>query len=208
MIRGATRLAALCAAALTAAAAAPAQNLLANPDFDTDASSGGWGADVEWILGEWSADDAFGEAGSGSVLVRNVRDSAGSNGWFQCVAASEGLVLDASVWTRSEPSQTNSNGASLEVWFFASEGCSFAPPGLIESFFTDFAAPADWTRLALRGLVAPAATQSIRFDLRVEKASGDPEPATALFDAAYLPEPSAVATAAAALFALAALRRR
>lgn len=201
-------LAALFAASMTSAAAAPAQNLLANPDFDTDVTSGGWGADVDWILGSWQEPDAFGDGDSGSLLVTNVREFGGSNGWFQCIPASEGLALDASVWTRSAPGQTNSNGAWLEVWFFASTGCSFAPPGLIESIFTEYASPADWTEIALRDLVTPAGTQSIRFDLRVEKASGDPEAATAEFDAAYLPEPGALATAAAALAALAALRRR
>ena len=58
--------------------AAEAQNLLANPDFDTDVT--GWSG-----VGVWDPLDAFGSPSSGSATWINTQVGGGANYLGQCV---------------------------------------------------------------------------------------------------------------------------
>ena len=99
---------------LLVGSATQAQNLLVNPDFDSDAS--GWTADVAWIVGSFDAEDMDEPSPSGSVLVENSRAFGGGSGLFQCVAVSGGTLYDFSIWTRIPLGQALSGDASLRLF--------------------------------------------------------------------------------------------
>lgn len=162
-----------------------AQNLLTNPDFDTDLS--GWTSEVFWINGSFDAEDMAEPSASGSARVENSRSTGGGNGLFQCVLADEGDFHDFSIWTRIPTGQAMTGEAALRLWWFGNTTCDFADP--LDFQTSEITTPsASWTEIAMLGVEAPAGTQSVRFDLGVSKdaAGGTFE---AKFDAVYMPEP-------------------
>jgi hypothetical protein len=169
---------------LLVSSATPAQNLLVNPDFDSDIS--GWSANVAWIVGAHDAEDVDEPSSSGSVLVENSRSSGGGNGLFQCVLVSGDTLYDTSIWIRIPLGQAMTGDASLRLFWFANPTCDFADY-LTDHFFPIFTPSAAWTEIQ-ESVDAPFGAQSVRFDLGVSK--DDPGGTfETKFDAVYLPEP-------------------
>jgi hypothetical protein len=198
---------AVCVGALLAATPAAAQNLLANPEFDDDVD--GWTADVAGISGSHDAEDYAGIPGSGSARVVNSRDDIEPGGITQCVTIPEqdGTVpFSATVWVRVADGDSSHAAAVVALWFLANDTCDLND-GLLSGVAPTHGAEI-WGRSGAVASIYPAATRSVRFDLRVQK-FGDPGGArAALFDHAYLPDPPGSAGALCAACALAALRRR
>lgn len=139
----------------------------------------------------------------------NTWESAGSNGFAQCVVVPEqdgAVSWDATVWSRVDDGESASGQTMFGLFFFPNQTCSFADPAQTPLDF--LVHPLEtWSLFAYRGFTMPAGTRSVRFDLRMEKLI-DGGSVAGLFDRAYLPEPAALASALAALGTLAALRRR
>lgn len=190
--------------AALASGAAPAQNLIANPDFDVGIE--GWAADVPWIDGSFDAEDWVGAPGSGSLRVTNTREIVGEEGVSQCVPVPEQdgtQVWDVYVQARVGDGQYLTGAVVFGVWFYSGSACdesqltNIAPTHQVET----------WNELGFRGFVMAAATRSVLIDLRANKYADVPS-FDAHFDHAYLPEPSALGSTSAAVLALVRLRRR
>jgi hypothetical protein len=166
---------------LLALATAPAlaQNLLVNPGFDRDL--GGWtprtdvGSDV--IGGEasvvWDAQDAAGNAASGSVALRAKPDSRSTTAAAgQCVAIPSHQVLvtfGARFLTRSERLSV----VTTTLRFFAAPGCSGAAlsdvraPSLPSSITTGSNSGGAWVSAASEAL-SPPGSASVLLELSAE----------------------------------------
>jgi hypothetical protein len=189
---------------LLAGSAAPAQNLLVNPDFDSDIS--GWTADVAWINPTHDLEDMDEPSPSGSVLVENSRSTGGGNGLFQCVEVSGGTVYDFSIWTRIPTGQAIPGEAELRLFWFANTTCDFSD-FITDDFIPPISTPsAAWTEILALDLSAPIGAQSVRFDLGVSK--NVPGIFEAKFDAVFMPEPQAWIGLLVGFVALVALDRR
>jgi len=94
---------------LVAAGTTPAmaQNLIANPTFDTDYS--GWPAGGA----EWVADDCCGNPASGSIRVVQF-----DRLWSNCMSVTAGNAYDLTFWTKyvGVLNLVNPNGFALVVW--------------------------------------------------------------------------------------------
>jgi hypothetical protein len=165
-------------------AAAHGQNLLVNADFDDDTS--GWQSDAgpSSLAVEWTGEDALGDAGSGSLRLRDVVAEQHSVlfGVGQCVPVNAGNAYDVASWVKIPAGQTRQGTAYVQLIWHANAGCSS---------FLDFhrlsttTASGQWHLLEAAGLVAPPGTQAARLELAVS-ALGAGTPFATLFDAAYL----------------------
>lgn len=192
-------------AALAGAPCAAAQELVANGGFDTDVAS--WidsfpGSDMSF---SWSAVDADGAFGSGSMQIDTSITNGGASGPFQCAPTIPGLHR-ASVRVLI-PAQVNAPVPYLALRFFPLEGCG----GTQLASGSDFpgTTPNAWLEAAI-DLAAPAGTQSAELAL-LSGNTTDPAIAVAHFDQVSLvPEAGRAAGlgAAAALLGLRAGRRR
>ena len=203
MIAG--RLVVVLVVGLAAARPAVAQNLLVNPDFDSNVV--GWSVGGQEFIGiAWSSVDASedptgagGTAGSGALDLETATSGFAS----QCVPVTGGepYRLAGSVAPLSIGSGSVVFALALQWWTTAD--CTEDVVGA----FDVLAAPAEpdvWH--ALDGVFdAPPTASSVEVRLAASWSSGG---RTARFDALYLPEPSLLASALAACSALAALARR
>jgi hypothetical protein len=124
------------------AAGASAQNLLVNPDFDTDLS--GWSGP-----GVWDVPDAFGSSSSGSATWINTFGAGGALYVMQCVELVpwiEGYDLAGYGFVPS--SQPGSGYTYLSVAFFSDAGCSTYITGFSSAQSSVLDA---WTLLSLTG---------------------------------------------------------
>ena len=157
-----------------------AQNMLANPGFDTD--PGGWTTDNgPQITVGWSNIDAAGQAGSGSVTVTNI--SAGMSngvGIRQCLPAVAGdsYRFGGQTMVPSGGTQSLSDLARIGLRFFTDVACTSS----VSTTFTGTPASFDtWVSYGPQTSVAPAGTNGMQLMLVVTKfpAGGS---ATAHFD--------------------------
>jgi hypothetical protein len=186
-------LAAALAASFAIAAAAAAENLLVNPDFDLSPVTSGWSAvgtgSVTHLVG-------FGHPAPSAQL-----DAEGSEliALQQCRPVSGDTLYDVEARTYTSFASGLSTNA-VRIRWYALEGCSdeIESAELIDTIYT----PGGFALRHLRGVSSPADAQSARVDLEVV-ANGTPT--QVFFDAVYLPEADG---AAAALAACGALWRR
>lgn len=206
----ATRLVSLAAVCGALAAGAPlrAQNLIVNPDFDTDLV--GWtDPALPWLAASWNAEDWIGDAESGSARVVNTSDATSTAaGLAQCVE----LVADGATAYEFRAQARAGEGGGLAG--IAEIGLSFHGDAACDGFYYGdterYWSAESWAALGEFGFFdffPPNGTHSIRFEIRTFKsaANGSYE---ALFDHAYLPEGGALASTGAALLALAMLDGR
>jgi hypothetical protein len=143
-----------------------AQNLVMNPDFDTDVS--GWITESTATI-DWNPLDADNDPSSGSALVTNVSDTPGdSTGAHQCI---EGVTGEAFYHFSSDillPGGHSETGyAGLFVQWNDEPGCS----GYLGSEFSSdvsTATPDVWYRVT-NIAQAPMGTESARLRLSVRK---------------------------------------
>ena len=98
-----------------------AQNLLPNPNFDTDLS--GW---FPSSLGEWSSEDADSSPNSGSARVES--GSFGNSGYYGpsvCLPVDEGEAFLLAYEALVPADQTRTGAAWLEYGFYPTLGCGF-----------------------------------------------------------------------------------
>ena len=143
------------------------QNLVVNPDFDSDVS--GWSTSATASI-EWDPLDAEGDPASGSALVTNRSTTAlDATGAWQCldfIEAEAFYRLAAEVLVPSGQSETGY--AELLVQWFDTPGCGGGQLGLNTTPGVSTSTPDAWYLDA--GVVeAPAATQSARLRLSVLK---------------------------------------
>lgn len=95
----------------------PAQNLLVNPDFDTDLA--GWSG-----IGAWSPTDAFGFPTSGSATWVNTWATGGGYYLQQCVDLAPFFeAYDLSGWAYIPSGQAATGIAGIVVTFHSDPGC-------------------------------------------------------------------------------------
>jgi hypothetical protein len=192
-------------AALAGAPRAAARQLVANGGFDTDVAS--WidpfpGSDMSF---SWSAVDADGAIGSGSMQIDTSITNGTASGPFECAPTIPGLHhASARILI---PAQANPPVPLLALRFFSLEGCGGTQLASGEDF--PGTTPTAWLDAAI-DLAAPAGTQSAELAL-LSGNTTDPAIAVAHFDQVSLvPEVGRAAgiVAAAALLGLRAGRRR
>ena len=99
-----------------------AQNLLVNPDFDTDVAGWTtWGTDVSIV---WNPEDAYGSPSSGSGEVINSYVGLASDlRAFQCVSVTGGAVYQLRGKVLIPSGQPTLAGGLLIIWWYAEESC-------------------------------------------------------------------------------------
>lgn len=140
---------------------ASAQNLLVNPDFDTDLA--GWEGP-----GVWDAADAFGSPSSGSATWINDYAAGGSTIVRQCVELTpliKGYDLAAYVFIPS--GQPGGGYTNLAVAFYSDTGCNTYFTGAGTQNFSEFDS---WTLLDLTGWT-PSGAGSARITVVNQKSS-------------------------------------
>jgi len=163
---------------LAAGSWSAAQNLLVNPDFDTDVAGWTtWGTDVSIV---WNPEDAYGSPASGSGEVINSYVGSGSGlRAFQCVSVTGGAVYQLRGKVLIPPGQPTLQGGELYIWWYAEEWCqaliaTAGSPLVVwpEDVWIEVAAPLSeapigaqsaWISLSVNQL-APGGTVSVLFD--------------------------------------------
>jgi len=193
---------------LVAAPVAQAQNLLGNPNFDTNLS--GWSNGNPSITSAWDSQDVLSDPASGSALVTSTQTEAGAgSGLIQCVdIAGSGTPrrFEISSFYLIPGNQVDTAAPDLSLVWFTSGGCVNFINGA--QFNTAQGASTTDTWIQLQGSTdAPLDAQSVRVFLRprIVEPGGSVD---VLFDAVFLPEPDSAALGLAAFASLWALRRR
>lgn len=135
---------------------ASAQNMLINPDFDTDVTTG-WSG-----LGVWDPMDAFGSPTSGSAMWINDFTGGGAHYLNQCIEI-PGFTggFDLSGWTYVPSGQASTGQSYLLAVFFSDPGCADPISVFQTSNFAGFDA---WVRLMLIGW-SPPESSSVEISL-------------------------------------------
>lgn len=157
------------AVVLVGGATLSAQNLVTNPDFNTDAT--GWTPTSAEMSITWAALDAYGSGTSGSGLVTNSFSTAANAGVTQCINTplTDGASYDVGAWIRVPSGQTGTGAAGLFAWFHSGAACGGAQIGTLSVSYLP--PPTDsWTLSTATG-AAPAGTQSVTIYLNVNKMS-------------------------------------
>lgn len=159
-------LVALVLAVVFPASFALGQNLVLNPDFDTDVAE--WTPSYQATLG-WDPLDADGDLSSGSALVTCTADSPNdSNGAYQCIAGLSGDVFyhfAADILTPSGQSETGH--AHLLVQWYSEPDCT-GQLGVFSTYGFPSTTADVW--LTDHGVdLAPSGTQTARLRLSVWK---------------------------------------
>jgi len=121
---------------------ASSQNLLVNPDFNTDLS--GWSGP-----GLWDVPDAFGSPSSGSATWINTFGAGGAVYVTQCVELNPWIEgYDLAGYGLVPSGQPGSGYTYLSVAFFSDAGCSTYITGFSTAHSSELDA---WTLLSLTG---------------------------------------------------------
>lgn len=152
---------------LVVAPVAWAQNLVFNPDFNTDVT--GWTPSTTGTI-EWSPLDAEGNPASGSALVTNrsttAQDGTGPRQCIDGIDAGFFYLLAADVLVPSGQSETGY--AELLVQWYDTPGCGGGLVGLNTTPGLSTSTPDAWY-LDAGVFRAPTGTQSARLRLTVAK---------------------------------------
>ena len=107
---------------LAAGSWSAAQNLLVNPDFDTDVAGWTtWGTEVSIV---WNPEDAYGSPVSGSgEVINSYVGSASELRAFQCVSVTGGALHQLRGKMLIPPGQPTLQGGQLIIWWYAEEFC-------------------------------------------------------------------------------------
>lgn len=147
MVRSAVVLGVGVAVLVLSPTSAAAQNLVINPDFDVDVTTG-WAG-----LGVWDLKDVNGSVASGSATWINNFTAGGAHYLVQCIetpAFFEGF--DLSGWTWVASGQAATGESYLNALFYSDPGCA----GFISSAVTPgFSGFDSWVHLALSGWSPP-----------------------------------------------------
>jgi MYXO-CTERM domain-containing protein len=200
---------------LVAASPSQAQNLLANPDFDTDLSP--WEAGAATIGVSFDAVYDVNANDGGSARVASGQTEAGGpgnagSGMVQCVNVTPDTLYEISAFALIPASQDRTANPDVRLVWFEVADCAPCPPQnpicFIQGPATNQHSGATETFEELVGSgVAPSTALSANIVARPRKneAGGT---VNVVFDAFFLPEPDAPALALAAAATLALLRRR
>jgi len=144
-----------------------AQNLVVNPDFDTDVV--GWSPfyDIDFI---WDPLDYQGDPSSGSGFAAST-DAPGSNsGIVQCVEPIvAGEAYGLSGWLNVSPSQAGDGYVGLFVWWRDGAGCTGTQTNALVTPYV--ASTTGWEQQTAAPEVAPAGTVSATLYLNITKSS-------------------------------------
>lgn len=174
---------ALILALALAPAVASADNLLANPGFDTDFL--GWtDQSGDGFLTEWAAEDASGSPTSGSLRMSYMAEGEHSvlPGSRQCVPITPGVLYDFGSRVKVPTGQDREGTAYVQVSWYANASCS---DNLDFSRMTTSTPSDSWQLLHTGGFLPPAGTHSAEFGLLMN-AGGTEGTVALLFDDAYL----------------------
>lgn len=189
-------------ALLLVASPAPAQNLLVNPDFDTDIAT--WSCEqsastftvepatrpeVECI---WSADDAEDDpnSGSGQVSLDGFSDTLIRAQIVQCVPIDD--QFSYAVGAELRTIATNGRNGQLDIRWYDDAVCAGGELGL--DIVDAVPASSEWTRLEDM-LAAPAGAGSLKFTVIAFALEGEAH--TVQVDRAFVPEPGGATPAVA-----------
>ena len=197
---------------LLATPVARGDNLLVNPNFDTDLS--GWANGNPSITSVFDPEDVLANPASGSARVTSTQADAGGgnaagSGLIQCVdiaGAGTPRRFEVSSFYLIPSNQADTATPDVSLVWFSSGACGTFINGT--QFNTAQGASTTDMWLQLQGVAnAPLDAQSVRIFLRPRKveAGGSVD---VLFDAVFLPEPDAAALGLAAFAGLWALRQR
>jgi hypothetical protein len=164
---------------IAAAPCALAQNLIANPDFDSDVS--GWNPLGENLTIEWSASDYDGNPSSGSLLGTNTAAPSANLAVDQCVGSiTPGESYRFAGWVKAPSGQT-STGIVQMYWYWRSSPSCGGTQTLAQS--TSWANEADdWTYLSTNTEIAPEGAVSAQVALSIYKTSPVPGTFQAFYD--------------------------
>lgn len=148
---------------LLATGFADAQNLVTNPDFDTDLA--GWSPSAEGTI-TWNELDSEGSALSGSARIEtDPSPGPGGASLEQCLPVVGGAVYDHDVQVYRPPGGQGS--AFTEIVWYAGAGCT-SLLGMVSG--AEFPAPGNGTWESFSGeITAPAVASSARLRLRVRR---------------------------------------
>lgn len=168
-------------AALLASAPAAAQNLVANPRFDTDTAS--WSLNDPGSSFAWDSRDAGGSSasGSGHLTHSTLLYYAGAG---QCVSPiTPGALYDFGAKTFIPSGQSATGSANVLLDWYDAPGCT---GNLLGSTGTNGNLGFDvWTPSSRTGMPAPAGARSALLTVNVAK-STSPAPFEVFFDDATL----------------------
>jgi hypothetical protein len=164
-------------------ARASAQNLVTNGGFATDFA--GW-SPTAGATPTWTAEDATGASGSGSVRIVNGAAAAGTIvGLFQCLPVRAGVSYG---WGGSlKVTAPSGVSAFVTLSFFGDGSCGGAE---LARASTNSPLSNGWEAVATKSVTAPAGASSARILLAVQKAAVGGT-AQALFDDAFVDGPPA-----------------
>ncbi len=175
------------------------ENLLLNPDFDSDLS--GWD---NTGLASWSAEDAEGSGTSGSARL-NISAASSYAIRSNCVTALPGEQFYYSSSYLIPPGQQAEGNAMIQIDWFDQDNCTGVSLGADNKTGTQ----TDWTTIGAR-VVAPGETASVKVFLFDQKSGGTGDFAVHFdkLELVVVPEPNGGwAAAMAALVALHCWRR-
>jgi hypothetical protein len=209
----------LCAAlaTLAAAPAVRAQNVVQNPDFDTDVSN--WSTVFPTIefafepLFDVDADPASGSMRVTSTQIDPGGPGSGGGSVVQCIPLEPDTRYALEAFALVPSGQNRGAQPDVRLIWFTNDSCQDCPPPPAPPCF--FQGPATgqhsgavdvWERVSLVATTASDvhSAQLLARPRKVEAAGS----VDVLFDAFIVPEPGAPALGAGALLALAALARR
>lgn len=169
----------LVALAVLAPAAAPAQNLITNSEFD--AAINGWSAGGNAAV-RFDPADANGSTSSGSLALTNVQGSATAATASQCAPIAGGRPFYFGARVRIPSGQLASGSGAVSVTWYAAGGCAGAPA--LTDTTSGVSAVDAWT--AVTGTSSPpAGARSVLFSFTVSKAQAGAL-LQVLFDDAFL----------------------
>ncbi len=137
------------------------ENLVFNPDFDTDVS--GWTAEAEVSIA-WSANDASLDPSSGSAEVTNsVAGANNGRGVNQCVdiAVVEGAAYDFGGKALIPDAQARTGSAQVGLRWLAGPGCAGSTVG--NQPRRETGTLGTWVELSSTEQIAPAGAASVLF---------------------------------------------
>lgn len=164
------------------AASVSAQNLITNPDFDTDVSGWSPSSSIDWT---WQSDDYQGSPISGSGLAVQIGGTGSSVGIIQCIGSvSPGEYYRLSTHVDFPSGQLGEGTVSAFVWWYDGPACTGSQTTALVTPSTS--STAGWEQLSSAPEQAPAGTESVWVYLLMTKSNSNPSDFEAAFDGVEL----------------------